>query len=222
VRLAAASVSVRRALQRQPGGGLVLVPPKSWAGQRTIVLPEPLVAQLREHGAPRTAARGLEGAVAGPGPGVRHRAGQAHRPRNDHRAWRTLLADSGVRPARLHDARHIAAALLLAQGVPPRVAMQALGHSQIGLTLGTYSHVVPELSQEAAAAMTRALWIAPQVVEQPAEETSDETLAATLAASPPKPTGVTPPMSLLTCEDAVGRPGIEPGTRGLKVRCSAS
>jgi len=156
--------------------------------------------------------------VAGPGPGVRHRAGQAHRPRNDHRAWRTLLADSGVRPARLHDARHIAAALLLAQGVPPRVAMQALGHSQIGLTLGTYSHVVPELSQEAAAAMTRALWIAPQVVEQPAEETSDETLAATLAASPPKPTGVTPPMSLLTCEDAVGRPGIEPGTRGLKGR----
>jgi len=70
--------------------------------------------------------------------------------------------------------------------------------------------------------MTRVLWITPQVVEQPAEEIWDETLAATLAASPPKPTGVTSSMSLLSCEDAVGRPGIEPGTRGLKVRCSAS
>lgn len=60
--------------------------------------------------------------------------------------------------------------------------------------------------------MTRVLWITPQVVEQPAEEIWDETLAA----SPPKPTGVTSPMSLLSCEDAVGRPGIEPGTRGLK------
>ena len=73
-------------------------------------------------------------------------------PRNDYRAWRSLLEQAGVRPARLHDARHTAATLLLAQGVPARVAMQILGHSQITLTLGTYSHVVPELAHDAAAA----------------------------------------------------------------------
>jgi integrase len=38
--------------------------------------------------------------------------------------------------------------------------MQVLGHSQISLTLGTYSHVVPELANAAAEAMTRALWTA--------------------------------------------------------------
>jgi len=59
---------------------------------------------------------------------------------------------------RLHDARHTAATLLLQQAVPARVAMQILGHSQIQLTLGTYSHVVPELAQEAADRMGAALW----------------------------------------------------------------
>ena len=44
------------------------------------------------------------------------------------------------------------------QRVPARVVMQVLGHSQISLTLGTYSHVVPELAQEAADRMTAALW----------------------------------------------------------------
>ncbi len=36
-------------------------------------------------------------------------------PRNDHRAWHELLADAQGRPARLHDARHTAATLLLQQ-----------------------------------------------------------------------------------------------------------
>ena len=36
--------------------------------------------------------------------------------------------------------------------------MQILGHSQISLTLGTYSHVVPELVEEAAQRDGAALW----------------------------------------------------------------
>jgi integrase len=63
-----------------------------------------------------------------------------------------------VRQARLHDARHTAASLLLQQGVPARVAMEILGHSQISLTLGTYSHVVPELAEDAARRIGDALW----------------------------------------------------------------
>jgi integrase len=58
----------------------------------------------------------------------------------------------------LHDARHTAASLLLQQGVPARVVMEILGHSQITLTLGTYSHVVPELAEDAARRMGEALW----------------------------------------------------------------
>ena len=46
----------------------------------------------------------------------------------------------------------------IAQGVPARVVMEMLGHSQISLTLGTYSHVAPELQQEAADRIGRVLW----------------------------------------------------------------
>jgi len=41
----------------------------------------------------------------------------------------------------------------LAQGVHPRVVMEVLGHSQISLTLDTYSHVYMSVKQEAAAKM---------------------------------------------------------------------
>ena len=40
--------------------------------------------------------------------------------------------------------------LLLVQGVSPRVVMDLLGHSQIGLTMNTYSHVIPDLRRDAA------------------------------------------------------------------------
>jgi integrase len=63
-----------------------------------------------------------------------------------------------VRPARLHDARHTAATVLLQQGVAARVAMEIFGHSQISLTLGTYSHVAPELAEDAAKRIGKALW----------------------------------------------------------------
>ena len=62
-----------------------------------------------------------------------------------------LSAAPGVPRVRFHDLRHTAATLLLAQGVDPRTIMETLGHSQISLTLNTYSHVLPALQIEAAA-----------------------------------------------------------------------
>lgn len=66
-----------------------------------------------------------------------------------------MLASAGLRLVGLHDLRHTAASLMLAQGVPARVIMQTLGHSQISITLNTYSHVSPELSRDAADRMQR-------------------------------------------------------------------
>jgi site-specific recombinase XerD len=47
---------------------------------------------------------------------------------------------------------------LLVQGVPPRVVMDLLGHSDIRLTLNTYSHVVEQLQEDAARQMNAVLW----------------------------------------------------------------
>ncbi len=37
------------------------------------------------------------------------------------------------------------------QGVHPKVVSERLGHSSVGITLNTYSHVLPGLQAEAAA-----------------------------------------------------------------------
>jgi integrase len=58
---------------------------------------------------------------------------------------------------RIHDLRHSCATLLLAQGVNPRAVMETLGHSQVSLTLNTYSHVLPSLQRDAAARMNAVL-----------------------------------------------------------------
>jgi site-specific recombinase XerD len=51
-----------------------------------------------------------------------------------------------------------AASLMLAQGVPLRVVMEVLGHSSIGVTANTYSHVMPSLVQDAAEKMAGVLF----------------------------------------------------------------
>jgi len=73
------------------------------------------------------------------------------------RDWRELLVSAGVRPARLHDARHTTATLLLVQGIDARVVMDILGWSSAAMAK-RYQHVVPELHQLAAQRMTAALW----------------------------------------------------------------
>jgi integrase len=60
------------------------------------------------------------------------------------------LDRAGLSQRRFHDLRHSCATLLLVQGVSPRVVMDVLGHSQIGLTMNTYTHVIPELRRQAA------------------------------------------------------------------------
>jgi integrase len=110
----------------------VFVQPKSRAGRRTTALPGQLRDALRAHRTAQLAERTAAGSQW-------HELdlvfcqenGRPIDPRSDHRAWRSLLAAAEVPQGRLHDARHTAATLLLHQGVPARVAMEMLGHSQI-------------------------------------------------------------------------------------------
>ena len=45
--------------------------------------------------------------------------------------------------------RHTHATLMLKQGVHPKIVSERLGHANIGITLDTYSHVLPNLQQSA-------------------------------------------------------------------------
>ena len=50
-----------------------------------------------------------------------------------------------------HGLRHTHATHLLRAGIHVKVVSERLGHSTIGLTLDTYSHVLPGMQEEAAA-----------------------------------------------------------------------
>lgn len=64
--------------------------------------------------------------------------------------FQAQLATAGVSRMRLHDLRHGAASLLLAQGASLREIMDFLGHSQIALTANLYTHLSDELRNAAA------------------------------------------------------------------------
>jgi hypothetical protein len=95
--------------------------------------------------------------VAGLGSGLLHAHRSTIDSRYDWSDWHDLLREARVREARVHDARHTAAALLLEQGVGIRVVQQILGHSQVSQT-GRYTHVTTQLGRDAAERMAGALW----------------------------------------------------------------
>ena len=67
-------------------------------------------------------------------------------------AWYALCRRRGLPPIRFHDLRHAHATLMLLQGVHPKVVSERLGHASVGITLDTYSHVLPTMQAEAARA----------------------------------------------------------------------
>jgi integrase len=71
--------------------------------------------------------------------------------------WKALLADAGVRDARLHDARHTAATVLLLLEVPERAVMEFMGWSNSGMTK-RYQHVTAVLRGNIAKRLDGFLW----------------------------------------------------------------
>ena len=157
VDLDAGMIEVRVALQRVDKAWK-LVEPKSTRSRRKIALPDVAITALRAH-----RVRQLEERLAA-GPDWQDegfvfstRTGTPIEPSNLTRTFKALLAVADLPEIRFHDLRHTAATFLLAQGVDVRTIMETLGHSQISLTLNTYSHVLPELQQDAARRMNELL-----------------------------------------------------------------
>ncbi|MCW8220083.1 site-specific integrase [Streptomyces griseolus] len=85
------------------------------------------------------------------------RTGRTIEPRNLSRSFERITEDAGLRRIRLHDARHGCATLLFAAGVPARVVMEILGHSQIAVTMNIYTYVSDDHRREAMGHMDRLL-----------------------------------------------------------------
>ncbi|MFV0307465.1 MAG: tyrosine-type recombinase/integrase [Desertimonas sp.] len=148
---------VARTVQRVDGA-LLFAEPKTARSRRTVVLPNVCIDALRSH----RLRQNDERLAAGPywqdnGLVFTTSHGTPIEPRNINRSFDALCRRAGLRRLRVHDLRHTCASLLLAQGVPARLVMEMLGHSQIGITMNLYSHVLPTAMSETANAIERAL-----------------------------------------------------------------
>ena len=132
--------------------------PKSAKSKRTIMMPGLVAQSLKAHRARQRKQRLAAGPLWQKTDLVfTSPTGAALDEGVARRAFRLLLREAGCPPIRFHDLRHTAATLLLAQGVDPRTIMETLGHSQISLTMNTYSHVLPTLQEDAATKMNAIL-----------------------------------------------------------------
>jgi integrase len=148
---------VRRALQRV-AGELRFVEPKTSTSLRVVVLPKLAARHLVRHKAGQDAERlALGPAWQDYGLVFASSRGTPLEPRNVNRRWDELRERAGLDWLRLHDLRHGCATFMLAAGVPPRTIMEVLGHSEIGVTMNTYTHVVAQLREDAADAIDRLL-----------------------------------------------------------------
>lgn len=146
-----AVISVQNTLVDLPGRPLELGPVKSDAGARLVYL-TPEAREALKNQQSRLFRKGLlraDGFVfpvckAGPG------RGGPTRKRTIYGAWNRLLVKWGLPKIRIHDLRHTLATLLLKANVNPKKVQELLGHSDIRVTLGTYSHVMPSMREETA------------------------------------------------------------------------
>lgn len=134
------TLQVRHTLQRV-NGELRFQPPKTRHSRRTIPLPSPCLEALRAH----RVAQGRERLATGSGwidddMVFSTTIGTPIEPDNLSRSWYVVRKVLGEPPPRFHDMRHTCVSLLLAEGAPPHVVQQIVGHSAIDVTMNIYAH----------------------------------------------------------------------------------
>jgi len=141
---------VNRTLQTT-SKGLVFEFPKTRRSKRAIVLPEFIRTYLERQRDDQARRRVELGArwhdldlVVDAGDG------SPLHPSKISSRWGKFLRQAGLPHMRFHDLRHAHATLMLRKGVHPKIVSERLGHASIGITLDTYSHVLPSMQQEAA------------------------------------------------------------------------
>ena len=150
-------LSVRQTIQRIEGE-LVIGAPKSKTSRHSVPILEPARDPLKRWKA-RQAEERLKAGAGWTDSGLvfTSHSGTPLFARNVSRRFHQLLDAAKLDRRGMHALRHSTASLLLTAGVHPKVVQELLGHSQISLTLDTYSHVVPTLMEDAGDKLVRLL-----------------------------------------------------------------
>jgi integrase len=144
-------ISVSRSLHQLKNGSYIFTQPKSAKSKRTIALSSFVILTLQSLYEKKAAMKAkLNQNLADDELVFSTQDGNPWRPNTITRAWHDIAVKAGIKPIRLHDARHTHASLMLKQGIHPKIVQERLGHSTIAMTLDIYSHVTPGLQQAAA------------------------------------------------------------------------
>jgi integrase len=73
--------------------------------------------------------------------------------------WGKLLGELGIKPVRLHDARHSCATLMHLRNVPIAVIAAWLGHASAAFTMSRYTHSQDQALKDAASSFGRVVTI---------------------------------------------------------------
>jgi integrase len=137
------SVRVERTLVELQNGALSFGPPKSEAGNRSVVVPALVTPELRWHLA-CFAQPGPDGLVfVGPG-GALLRRGNFRR-----RVWLPALKTAGLPDIHFHDLRHVGNQLTAGAGANLRELMTRMGHSSTRAAM-IYLHSTDERQRQIA------------------------------------------------------------------------
>jgi integrase len=157
VDLDAAVLRVEQAVEETSRGGIILRPPKTRHGRRTVTLAPATVAVLREHWKRQQETRLALGLGKAPADGFvfANWDGSIRSPHWLTQAWRKAMAAAGLK-ARFHSLRHTHVSTLIAAGLDVLTISRRLGHGTAALTLNVYSHLLRP-DDRAAAIMEAAL-----------------------------------------------------------------
>ena len=146
-------LAVRHTLE-EVKGQLRIKEPKSKSGRRSVKLPEMAVSALWDHKAQQM----TEGLASSPMVFCDTQWQFLRKSNFERRVWKPIRAKAEIADTVVfHDLRHTSASLLLATGAHSKVVQERLGHSKIGLTMDTYSHLMPGMQDDAAAKLDIAL-----------------------------------------------------------------
>jgi len=154
------ALRVRRAAT-EVDGKLIIGAPKTVGSAAGVGLSGRVLAALQRQRARQDLER-LEWGAGYEGSGLvfARENGTMLRPRYLLERFHKLSADAGVPKVRIHDLRHLAATLMLTNGVPLALVSKTLRHAQVGITANLYGHLTPEAAHAAADSLGAALDVA--------------------------------------------------------------
>ena len=151
-------LSVTQSLHKLSGGKYVMSPPKTRKSRRQVTLSPSLALLLRQYKEQAETQRLLLGKTLKDSDFVfAHPDGRPLDPSTVTHAFLKVTRRAQLEGLRLHDLRHSYASLMLAAGVNIKAISQSMGHANIGITLDTYSHLLPSMGKTAAERFDRLL-----------------------------------------------------------------